>query len=297
MTVVTIGDVMLDVYETGLVERVSPEAPVPVLHNPVGYAVLGGAANAARNVQALGVESHLVGAIGGDQAGERCLQLAAADNLSNGLVTFREWPTTVKHRFMSGGQQMLRVDTEQPLPGEHARILAGMITELSDGTDAIVISDYGKGVVSPAVAAAAIEAGRRAGAPVIVDSKCKDPSVFRGCYVITPNRLEATRMTGIEEPRAAAEAIARLTESSVIVTLGAEGMILLDGDRTLHLPSDAREVTDVTGAGDSVAAGIAVALRDGADLESAARFATAVAAVAVAHSGTYAVTRDDLAKA
>ncbi len=294
MTVAVIGDVMLDVFEEGRVDRISPEAPVPVLHNPRGHDVLGGAANTARNIHSLGVNAFLVGLVGDDHAGRRCRELTLEARLEDGLATAESWRTVVKHRFMAGGQQMLRVDTEDPLPEGVASGLVPVVRERLAGSVAVVLSDYDKGVVSDEVAIAAIAAAHSAGVPTIVDSKRLDPSVFRGCTVIAPNHNEATRMTGTSDPALAAAKIASMTESAVLVTLGADGMLLFDQGQVHLVHSRAREVADVTGAGDSVTAGLTVALVEGATLIEAAEFATAVAAVAVEHRGTYAVTRDDL---
>ena len=202
----------------------------------------------------------------------------------------------VKHRFLSGGQQILRVDTEEPLPAVRFTPTGGRPRPAPrTQARAIVLSDYDKGAVSDDVARRSIDAARERGIPSIVDSKRHDPSVFAGCTVIAPNHMEATRMTGTSDPEQAAGRIAALTGSAVVVTLGAEGMLLFDAGRVDRVRSQAREVSDVTGAGDSVTAGLTTALVEGATLVEAAEFATAVAAVAVAHTGTYAVHRSDLA--
>ena len=294
MTVSVVGDVMLDVFEEGRVERISPEAPVPVLHNPRGHDVLGGAANTARNIDSLGVTAYLIGMVGADAAGTRCRELLVDARLEDGLATAESWRTVVKHRFMAGGQQILRVDTEDPMPEGVADRLVATVQERVARSAAVVLSDYDKGVVSDTVALSAIAAARASGIPSIVDSKRLDPGVFKGCTVIAPNHLEATRMTGSSDPATAAARIASMTESAVLVTLGADGMLLHDHGRVHHIHSRAREVADVTGAGDSVTAGLTVALVEGATLVEAAEYATAVAAVAVERRGTYAVTSEDI---
>jgi D-beta-D-heptose 7-phosphate kinase/D-beta-D-heptose 1-phosphate adenosyltransferase len=157
--------------------------------------------------------------------------------------------------------------------------------------NAIVLSDYDKGVVTDSLARMVIRQAHSRGIPVVVDSKRLDPSLFVDCTVITPNRLEAFRMTGSSDPEIAARRIAAITCSAVLVTLGADGMLLVDGDRVDHIGSVAREVADITGAGDSVVAGLAIAIAEGRGLYDAARFGAAVAAVAVGHKGTHAVQR------
>jgi D-beta-D-heptose 7-phosphate kinase/D-beta-D-heptose 1-phosphate adenosyltransferase len=294
VSVVVIGDVMLDVFEEGKVERISPEAPVPVLANPRGYQVLGGAANTARNVHALGPGASLIGLIGDDTAGARCRELITEDGMTDALVRIPDWGTVVKHRFIAGGQQVLRVDSEHPTPEGAADALLQPIADLVPQATAVVLSDYAKGAITDSVAANAIKLANAAGIPVAVDSKRLDPAVFRGCSVMAPNHLEATRMTGTADPQLAAERIAAVTDSAVIVTLGPDGMMVFDHGRSEHIHSQAHEVADVTGAGDSVTAALIVGLLEGQSIFDAARFASAVAAIAVEHTGTYAVTRDDL---
>jgi rfaE bifunctional protein kinase chain/domain len=292
--VVVIGDVMLDVFEEGVVERISPEAPVAVLRNPTGFEVLGGAANAALNIDALGIAAALMGLVGGDDAGRRCGELVRISGIGESLLNVADWPTLVKHRFLASGQQMLRVDIEHPLPDGAAASLLPLLAARIEGASAVVLSDYDKGTVSDAMAGEAVRLSSEVGVPVVVDSKRLDPRPFLGCTIIAPNHLEATRMTGTQDPQLAAERIAEATRSAVLVTLGADGMLLYHDGRVDRIHSEAREVADVTGAGDSVTAGLAVALVGGASLVEAARFAATVAAVAVAHRGTYAVTRADL---
>jgi rfaE bifunctional protein kinase chain/domain len=294
MKAVVIGDIMLDIFEEGRVDRISPEAPVPVLLNPRGHDVLGGAANAARNIASLGTPAVLMGLIGDDRNGHRCRALAAEGVLTDALAAVSDWRTVVKHRFLAGGQQMLRVDSEDPLPRDAVEVLVPRVGVTIDGASAVVLSDYDKGVVTEKVARAAIDAARAARIPVVVDSKRLDPMVFAGCTVIAPNLTEATRMTGTSDPEAAAGQIARMTESAVLVTLGAAGMLLYEDGRMHHIPSRVKEVADITGAGDSVTAGLTVALVEGGSLLEAAEYAAAVAAVAVEHKGTYAVQRSDL---
>lgn len=294
MTAVVIGDVMLDVFEEGSVERISPEAPVPVLLNPQGVDALGGAANTARNMVGLGSRSTLIGLIGDDHDGDRCRELVRESGVTDALCRANGWRTTKKHRFLALGQQILRVDIEEPIPHYiHELVLCHLMRVVSDAS-VIVVSDYDKGLIRDELAKAIVSAACTSGIPVIVDTKRADPTVFAGCTIVAPNLVEATRMTGIANPAEAAERIASMTRSAVLITLGADGMLLFDRGRTCQIPSHAREVADITGAGDSVTAAVSVALAGGASFLEAAKFATDVAAVAVAHRGTYAVSCIDL---
>jgi D-beta-D-heptose 7-phosphate kinase/D-beta-D-heptose 1-phosphate adenosyltransferase len=293
--VTVVGDIMLDVFEDGEVTRISPEAPVIILKNPRTTMALGGAGNTAANVRSLGWDAKLIGAVGADLEGERCAELASALGSTGKLVTVDDYSTTVKRRFLSGGQQIMRLDVEDPLvPPAGIEQLIAMVLEASYDVGAYVISDYDKGVVTSEVAIAIVERGQSAGVPVIVDTKRLDLGCIRGCSIVAPNHHEAERMTGQSDPRLAAEMIAKTTEGAVLVTLGAAGMLLLDGGVETRIASEAREVADVTGAGDTVTAALAVALAEGATPLDAARWANAAAAQAVAHHGTYAVRRDDV---
>ncbi|GIF98406.1 bifunctional heptose 7-phosphate kinase/heptose 1-phosphate adenyltransferase [Catellatospora citrea] len=290
-----VGDVMLDVFENGEVTRISPEAPVVIVKNPRTTSVLGGAGNTAANVRSLGWETKLIGAVGADSEGERCAELATALGSTGKLVVVDDYITTVKRRFVSGGQQIMRLDVEDAaVPQAGIDQLISTVLSVSYDVGAYVISDYCKGVVTGDVAATIVEHGRSAGVPVVVDTKRVDVACFRGCTIVAPNHHEAERMTGHSDPRLAAEAIAKLTEGAVLVTLGAAGMLLLDQGVETRIASDAREVADVTGAGDTVTAALAVALAEGATTLDATRWANAAAAQAVAHHGTYAVRRSDV---
>jgi D-beta-D-heptose 7-phosphate kinase/D-beta-D-heptose 1-phosphate adenosyltransferase len=286
---------MLDVFDDGEVTRISPEAPVIILKNPRTRMMLGGAGNTAANVRSLGWDTKLIGAVGSDPEGERCAELASVLGSTAKLVVVNDYATTVKRRFLSGGHQIMRLDVEDPaVPPDGIEQMIAMVVEASYGVGAYVISDYQKGVVTGEVAAAVIERGRSAGVPVIVDTKRVDLACIRGCTIVAPNHHEAEGMTGQSDPRLAAEAIAKITEGAVLVTLGAAGMLLLDRGVETRIASDAREVADVTGAGDTVTAALAVALAEGASPLDAARWANAAAAQAVAHHGTYAVRRSDI---
>jgi D-beta-D-heptose 7-phosphate kinase/D-beta-D-heptose 1-phosphate adenosyltransferase len=293
--VTVIGDLMLDVSEAGAVSRVSPEAPVLILHNPVASYALGGAANTAANVKALGAAVRLVGAVGADEPAERSRALAAEAGIDARFIEVEGYRTTVKRRFLSGGQQMLRVDLEDGRlpPASRERLIAAAVAAVAGQT--LVLSDYDKGLIDAEFAVAVIAAARASGAKIVVDTKRLDLACLRGSTVLAPNHHEAARISGESDPLRAAKWIAEMTGgSAVLVTLGADGMLLLEGGVATHIASNAKEVADVTGAGDTVTAGLAVALAEGLPLAAAARWANAAAAEAVSHHGTYAVPRSSI---
>ncbi|QDW64153.1 bifunctional heptose 7-phosphate kinase/heptose 1-phosphate adenyltransferase [Oerskovia sp. KBS0722] len=289
-----VGDLMLDVSEHGTASRLSPEAPVVVLLNPVATVALGGAANTAANARSLGAEVSITGAVGADEAGAQLIDLVARSHMLPAIARVDGVPTTVKRRYLAGNQQIMRLDIEVstlPLSAQQAVVDS---FGSAPRPDAVVLSDYDKGVVTEHVARSIIEIARAGSTPVVVDSKRLDVRCFAGCTVIAPNHHEATAMTKSADPHRAAELIAEATRSAVLVTLGADGMLILDEHGVERIPSHALDVADVTGAGDTVTAALSVALAEGATVREAARWANHAAAVAVAHAGTYAVPRDSV---
>lgn len=292
LPIMVVGDLMLDVSEHGDANRLSPEAPVVILHNPVATRSLGGAGNTAANTLSLGHPTIVVGAIGTDVDGDHCERLIAASGLQSSVSRSDQMVTTVKTRFLARSQQIMRLDRESGDVPEWCRDQFMASLESYVGRiGALVISDYDKGAISQRFATWAIAVAGGAGVPVVVDSKKTDVRCFRGCTVIAPNHQEALRITGTDDLERAAALIAEQTQSAVLVTLGPDGMLISD-DHGLHrIPSSVRDVADVTGAGDTVAAALAVALAEGATVREAAIWANWAAAEAVAHSGTYAVPR------
>jgi rfaE bifunctional protein kinase chain/domain len=305
--VVVVGDVMVDHFQVGRVERISPEAPVPVVRFVREEYRLGGAANVAHNIAALGGRVRLVGLVGTDDAaGElrRSLERAGVDR--EGLVAEAGRPTTRKVRVVTErNQQVARVDYEadDDAAGAGETGLVAHLTAAARETDAIVLSDYAKGVVTPAVIAAAVAAARGAGVPLLVDPKVPQAERYRGATLITPNHHEAEVMTqmairSIEDARAAARRLRERTGANVLITWGEHGMWVLDasGGTPVEeaLPAAAREVADVTGAGDTVIGVLALGLAAGASLTDAARLANIAAGVVVAHFGPAAPTVDEL---
>ena len=307
-TVLVLGDVMLDTYVYGHVERVSPEAPIPVLRIDNRREMLGGAGNVARNVAALGARVILVGVAGEDEAGHSiATQLAEADGgrISGRLVIDQGRPTTRKTRFVSGTQQLLRVDEEiaRPIGGATAEAVLARFEEALAESDIVVLSDYSKGVLSEAVLAAAIAAAHAIGKRVVADPKSRDFSRYRYVDVLKPNRLEITQATGIDcrddatTEQAGRAALATAEAGAVIVTRGAHGVSIIPKDGpALHLPTLARAVFDVSGAGDTLVSCLAVALAAGADLAEATELANTAAGIVVGKAGTECVSPTELAQ-
>ena len=301
-----VGDVMLDRYLVGSVDRVSPESPVPVLLHKSTQDRLGGAANVAVNLGALGGEAALGGVIGRDAAGDCVLALLAeAQVRTGGLLRPARAITTTKQRALCGSQQLLRIDSEQRIQLEAAELeelLAGLWAELPE-PDVILVSDYAKGVVSRDFMQRLL---RRAGStPVFVDPKGRDYSPYRGASLITPNEREAALAAGIEIRdeasllAAAAQLRHALPGTSVLITQGAKGMSLLGADAAelIHSPAQARRVFDVTGAGDTALATLALMRAFGLDWPEALHIANVAAGIAVSKIGTSPVFRSELLSA
>ena len=304
--VAVIGDVMVDEYLDGHVERISPEAPVPIVRGGPTRSVAGGAANVAANIAALGARTSLVGLVGpdGPDLFDRLMQPHGRVDLS-GLVVDATRRTTRKTRVLCQRQQLVRLDTEDlhPLSGAvEASIRAAAAAAAAD-CDIVVVSDYGKGVLSDAVLSAVIAAARRAGRRVVVDPKRLDFSAYRGADIVTPNRAELSRASGLPtrtdaEVEAAAQAIAGSFGGALLVTRSEQGMSYIAAGRPpLHVPTVAREVFDVSGAGDTVVATLATALAAGFEIAEAIVLANHAAGIAVAKAGTATVTFDELSDA
>jgi rfaE bifunctional protein kinase chain/domain len=303
VTVLTIGDVMLDEYVWGDVQRISPEAPVPVVQVQRRTHVPGGAANASAGVVALGGRALLGGCVGADVHADRLREALAAAGLdASGLVVDPARPTTTKTRVIAHSQQVVRTDAEDssPLPPELEAALLGWATARLDDVDSIVISDYAKGVVSASLAQGVIELGRERGKPVVVDPKGIDYAKYSGATVITPNSHDAARAANVhvDEYEDLLEVARRLTTecdgARLLVTRGAAGMTLFGADGPADIVAEAHEVYDVTGAGDTVVAVLAVTLAQGMPLTQAVRIANAAAGIAVEKVGTATVTLEEL---
>lgn len=294
---------MLDRYVEGTVERISPEAPVPVVHVTRDRSAPGGAANVAAGVIALGGRCALVAAVGEDGAGAELrdgigkLGVSAAH-----IVATPGRPTTQKTRVLGGRQQMLRVDREAsgPLPSDVTEALAGGAIEALSGADVLVIQDYDKGAITPELGSRLIDAAAERGVPVVVDPKLRHFFDFRGAHLFKPNRRELAAGLGMEEGRIDeidfADIVDRLGVANLLLTLGSEGMLLVGRDvgGVERIPSRAREVFDVTGAGDTVLAVMALAVAGGWPLADGARLASVAAGLQVSHAGAVPITADAL---
>jgi D-beta-D-heptose 7-phosphate kinase/D-beta-D-heptose 1-phosphate adenosyltransferase len=306
-SVVVVGDVLLDRFVEGRVSRVSPEAPVPVLKYGAARARLGGAGNVAANLVAYGAGVALVGLTGDDEAAHELGALCAEHpRLAPHLVRDRSRPTTVKTRYLGGWHQLLRVDAEEihPMASAVAAAILDAARQAMATAGAVVLSDYGKGVLDAPTIAALIAAAREAGLPVIVDPKKATTDIFSGASLITPNVDEMAQFTGIraESDEAAETACRRVLEIStidaVLVTRGEAGMTLVErGGAPLHVRAATHRVFDVTGAGDTVVATLSAALAAGAPLADAVRLANAAAGIAVTKPGTAVVHPAELGQA
>jgi D-beta-D-heptose 7-phosphate kinase / D-beta-D-heptose 1-phosphate adenosyltransferase len=302
--VTVIGDLMLDEFLVGSVERISPEAPIPVLTYDSHRHMLGGAGNAARTLAALGAASGLVALVGEDFAGSSVIDEAVARGISvAGVVATPRRSTTQKTRVIAGTQQIVRIDREATGNAGAAALEALRRAALAAVavSDAVVISDYDKGAVSATLARDIIAACRDRGIPCVVDTKAAH-AAFRGATVLTPNMGELARMGRVQHvtakglDRAASFVMKRLAPGALLVTRSEDGMslFLADGSRT-DIPALATEVHDVTGAGDTVAAVVALGLASGLALTESADLANLAAAVVVRKVGTDAPSWDEMA--
>lgn len=295
--VLVVGDVMLDRYWFGEVSRISPEAPVPIVKVDRIEERPGGAANVARNVSALGAKAALLSVVGRDEAG-RCLkQLLQREKVATSLHTDATISTTVKLRVIGRQQQLLRVDFETE-PGHEvlAAKLADFEARLAQ-TDAVILSDYGKGGLRHIERMIAL--ARAAGKPVLVDPKGDDYVRYRGATVLTPNRSEFREVAGRWKDEQDLDARAQklreeLDLQALLVTRSEEGMTLYRRNDRLHVPTVAREVYDVSGAGDTVIAILGVMLAAGADFPEAVQFANKAAGIVVGKLGTAVVHSEEL---
>ncbi|HET7728413.1 MAG TPA: D-glycero-beta-D-manno-heptose-7-phosphate kinase [Usitatibacter sp.] len=296
--VLVAGDVMLDRYWFGDVHRISPEAPVPVVHVTRAEERPGGAANVARNITALDGQCTLLSVVGNDEAARILEGLLAADRVKASLHRDPELSTTVKLRVVGQQQQLLRIDFERAPSHE---VLAAKLDEyerLVDAADAVVLSDYGKGALERVPDM--IKIARAHGKPVLVDPKGEDYARYRGATLLTPNRAEFRQVAGrwkdeADLTRRAQKLRAELELDALIVTRSEEGMSLFTATESHHEPTQAREVYDVSGAGDTVIGVLALMVAAGADLHVAMRVANHAAGIVVGKLGTAVATREELA--
>jgi len=295
--VLVVGDLMLDRYWFGDVSRISPEAPVPVVRVTRQDERLGGAANVARNLASLGARPRLVGVVGADEPGDRIEALAREAGIDCQLARDAAMPTTIKLRVIGRQQQLLRIDFEQP-PGAHA--LARKLEDIDAGLASarvLVLSDYGKGGL--AQIDRIVELGKARGVPIIADPKGDDYQRYRGVTLLTPNRSELREVVGAWSSEAdlhrRAQALRQeLQLEHLLLTRSEEGMTLFSAQGASHVPAQAREVFDVSGAGDTVVAVLAAMVAVGRPMDEAVRLANRAGGIVVGKLGTAAVSAAEL---
>ena len=293
-----VGDVMLDRYWFGDTERISPEAPVPVVHVSRTEERPGGAANVARNAASLGVHCTLLSVVGDDEPGRTLARLLEATGVRTVFQTDASFPTIVKLRVISRQQQLLRCDFEMPPADALLEAKINEYASLVSTVDVVILSDYGKGSLARVVRM--IELAKLAGKPVLVDPKGDDYELYRGATLLTPNRAEFREVVGKwsdeNEFRAKAHALREsLDLEALLVTRSEEGMTLFTRDHaTHHIPTVAKEVYDVSGAGDTVIATLGAMVAAGADLPTATEVANQAAGIVVGKLGTAVVLPDEM---
>ncbi|HXA21602.1 MAG TPA: D-glycero-beta-D-manno-heptose-7-phosphate kinase, partial [Acetobacteraceae bacterium] len=301
--VLVVGDVMLDRYVYGQVERISPEAPVPILTIDREISMPGGAGNVVRNLTALGAAVAFISVVGDDQAGSDLTGLIGGQpNVEPWLLVQGGRITTLKTRYLSAGQQLLRADREEtsPVQPRLAERLVRIARDAMAATSLTVLSDYQKGLLSGEVPTQLIAAAREAGRPVIVDPKGPDYSRYAGADIIMPNRADLAEATGmrVDSEAAIVAAATALRQrhgfGAVVVTRGNDGVTLLDDSGARHFPAEADEVYDVAGAGDTAVATLAAALAARLELPVAVRLANIAAGVVVGKVGTAVARETDL---
>jgi D-beta-D-heptose 7-phosphate kinase/D-beta-D-heptose 1-phosphate adenosyltransferase len=310
--VLVIGDLMLDEFVWGKVSRISPEAPVPVVSVTGETYYPGGAANVARNLRELGAQVSLLGFVGADSAGDRLCTLLDGVGLQNtaGILRDAGRPTTVKSRIIARNQQVVRVDRERiaPLDAAQRARMTAFVDDLVDRIDGIVVADYGKGALDQQLADHIANVARQRGKVLTVDPHPHTPLVWKAATAIKPNRIEAFHAAGMRltppvEPasqddpllRAACELLRTWQPGSLLVTLGEQGMLLFqEGAAPFHIPTRAKEVFDVSGAGDTAIAVFTLGLLAGADPREAADLANRASGIAVGKLGTATVTPAEL---
>jgi D-beta-D-heptose 7-phosphate kinase/D-beta-D-heptose 1-phosphate adenosyltransferase len=305
--IIVYGDVMLDEFVWGDVTRISPEAPVPVVDIRRESAHLGGAANVLANLLALGAGASLVGVVGDDRAGERVraeLRETRAAGADAWLIVASDGrPTTLKTRIIAHSQLVVRADRERRAHVDgiaEEKIIAALKALLKDAA-ALIVSDYDKGAVTPRVLGEVLPLAAGAGVPVLIDPKTRNFEAYRPATLVTPNHHEALRLSNTEDDSDAGMAVAaralrqKIGCESVLITRGERGMMLMEGDgEPVYVSTAAREVYDVTGAGDTVIATLAAAIAAGASLVEAASLANHAAGIVVGKVGTATATADEL---
>lgn len=295
--VLVVGDVMLDRYWFGRVERISPEAPVPVVHVMREEERLGGAANVARNIVALGAQATLIGLIGADDNGTAVRRLLSNNGVQDCMVIDKERPTTLKLRVMGRQQQLMRVDFEEPPTRAALSDVQQQLDAQLRTHDIVVLSDYAKGALKQV--SELISSARAANIPVLVDPKGNDYARYRGATLLTPNRKEMEQAVGAWDSEAALQTKAQqlrndLQLEALLITRSEQGMTIFTDQGDHHMSAQAKEVFDVSGAGDTVLATLAVARASGLDWVDAMYWANRAGGIVVGKLGTSVVSAKEL---
>lgn len=299
LQIAVIGDIMLDRYVRGDTTRISPEAPVPVLTYKSEQCMLGGAGNVARNLVSLGVTVSLFGSVGKDARGEEVVALAKEDGIDcEGVVATDIAPTTYKERIVSRGQHVVRVDheLEQIVPTYTPDSLQKLLSAIEQ-FDAVIVSDYRKGVLSEKIISQLMEAVKEKKVKIIVDTKPDCMRLYESATLMTPNEQEVIQATGENDPEKAAHALSRELKSSVLLTRGPKGIFLVTDTNTCSYDARVREVVDVSGAGDTVCAVASAMLGVGSSLEEMAYVSNIAGSLVVCKPGTASISRSELLKA
>jgi len=301
--ILVVGDLMLDRFVWGRVERISPEAPVPVVEVVKETVHLGGAANVAYNLAVLKARPLLVGVVGSDEAGDRLVEeLHRQEISSEGIVRDQGRSTTIKTRIIAHNQQVCRTDREDKTPFSQGTVdqMRSAYQTLLEQAQGMILSDYAKGALSAALVVDLIQEARQAKKFLAVDPKSDDFSVYRGASIVTPNKKEAVRASGVEIVdeasfiQAGEKLLEVIASDYLLITRGEEGMTLFEGKEHSHIPTVAREVFDVSGAGDTVIASLTLAVAAGASIRDAAILANHAAGVAVGKLGTAAASGEEI---
>lgn len=301
-----VGDLMLDEYITGGVERISPEAPVPVVHIKNIYNVLGGAGNVAHNISSLGGNVVICGVVGDDAYGKMITENFGRVNVdTSGVVIDESVPTIVKTRVIAHSQQMIRLDREsvKEISGSVERNVFGFLSKTMADVDVVVISDYGKGMITRKLIKKITATASAKKVPVMVDPKLEHFYDYRQVTLLTPNHHEAGQASGIniknEEDllKAGRKIMSKLKPQALLVTRGEKGATLFErGNKITHIPTVAKEVYDVTGAGDTMVSAMALAFASGLSMVDSVKLATFCAGIVVEKVGTATVTPEELIK-
>ena len=303
--ILVVGDIVLDHYIWGKVSRISPEAPVPVVNVSKENLLLGGATNVVNNINALGGTVSVCGVIGHDEAGKQVVHLLRSQGIrTDGLIVEQDRPTTIKTRVIAHSQQVVRFDRETKLPikaDTHRRIFEHVQKQVGSGLDAIIISDYSKGVVTKELVRDIVRLAKKHGVIVSVDPKVNHFGMYSGVTILTPNAHEASIGSKIEIEdeksllKAGSFLLRQLKCAAVLITRGEHGMSLFEQKGSvIHIPTVAREVFDVTGAGDTVISALTLAMAAGANMVDAAKISNYAAGIVVGVVGTATVRPEDL---